>query len=288
MSEGPEIYRLAGVLNEEFAGSRIVAIESRLKKAKAWLDEHPGLIEGKEIRRIYSIGKNLIWDLEDDIYFHIHLLMFGKMRTYMLRHRVEWERTTRAVIVTTARQAVMTNVQVFNIGQGDPLKQIEGLREIGPDICVTPFDKKLFLQRLNRANNLEYEVGPVLLDQKVAAGIGNYLKSDILFECKINPWALVGELSEEEQNCLADTIPVVAQRALKNRGQTVTDEAMERIMSDPDIPKVTWAHKHWVFRHTNRPCMVCGTPIKQRRQGEGKGRQTFYCPNCQQVEERSA
>jgi endonuclease VIII len=283
MSEGPEIYRLAGQLHEEFAGSRIVAIDSRLKKARAWLEEHRGLVEGKEVLRITSVGKNLLWYLEGDIYFHIHLLMFGKIRTYSLRHRIEYDRTTRAVIVTTARQCVLTNVQVFTIGTGDPLEQIPTLRELGPDMCVTPFDKEFFKERLLRPSNLDQEIGPVLLDQTVAAGVGNYLKSDILFECGINPWKKVGELSAGEVSCLADLIPVVAERTLRNRGQTVSDEVMERINNDPNIPNATWWHRHWVFRHTNRPCKVCGTPIKQKRQGPGEGRITFYCPNCQKV-----
>jgi len=32
------------------------------------------------------------------------------------------------------------------------------------DICVTPFDRHLFLARLNRPDNLDLEIGPVLLD----------------------------------------------------------------------------------------------------------------------------
>jgi DNA-formamidopyrimidine glycosylase len=281
MSEGPEIHRIAGVLTEEFGGSRIVAIDSRLKKARAWIEEHPGLLEGKEIKRVDAAGKNLIWYLEDDIYFHMHLLMFGKIRTYSLRHRVEYDRSTRALIVSTTRQAVLSNVQVFNIGQGDPFEQIPSLREIGPDMCVTPFDRELFLERLNRPDNLDLEIGPVLLDQSVAAGLGNYLKSDILFECRINPWTKMGELTPEQQACLADTIPAVGQRAIRNRGQTVTDEVMEQIAAQVGSP--AWHQKHWVFRHTNRPCKICGTPIKQKRQGPGSGRITFYCPNCQSV-----
>ena len=283
MSEGPEVHRISTKLDEEFAGSRIVTIESRLKKARAWLDEHPGVVEGKEILRVFAAGKNIIWLLEDDIYFQMHLLMFGKIRTYSLRHRIEIDRTFRALILTTARQAVLYNVQVFNIGQGDPFAQLEGLREIGPDICAQPFPADRFLERLNGPENLDLEIGPVLLDQRVAAGLGNYLKSDILFECRINPWTPVRDLTEQEQHCLARTIPDVAQRAVRNSGQTVTDEELERILSDPNVTRLTWNNKHWVFRHTNRPCRFCGTPIKQKRQGPGNGRITFYCPQCQRV-----
>ena len=284
MSEGPEVHRIAAKLHEELAGSSIVAVDSRLKKAKAWLEEHPGLVEGKRVERVYAAGKNLLWELDDNIYFHMHLLMFGKIRTFSLRHRVEYERTLRALIVTSTRQVVLYNVQVFNIGVGDPFEQIEGLRRIGADLCAVPFNTSLFLERLNAPEHRDEEIGPVLLDQSVAAGVGNYLKSDILFECRINPWAKVGDLTPEEQQCLAETIPAVGQRTLKVSGQTVTDEVMDRILADPNIARPTWQHRHWVFRHTNKPCKVCGTPIRARRQGPGEGRMTFYCPQCQGVE----
>src|SRR5436190_10532421 len=229
MSEGPEIHRQARKLTEEFVGSRIVKVESRLKKAKAWLEEHPGMVEGQEICRVVAAGKNLIWLLDNQIYFHMHLLMFGKIKTYSLRHKVEWTRTTRAIIVSTTRQAELVNVQVFNIGIGDPFQQIQSLREIGPDMCAVPFNRDLFVERLLLPHNLDQEIGPVLLDQTVAAGLGNYLKSDILFECRINPWKPVRQLDAQELRCLADTIPAVGQRAMRNSGQTVTDEVMERI-----------------------------------------------------------
>jgi len=265
-------------------GSRIVKVESRLKKAKAWLEEHPGMVEGQEICRVVAAGKNLIWLLDNQIYFHMHLLMFGKIKTYSLRHKVEWTRTTRALVVSTTRQAELTNVQVFNIGIGDPFQQIQSLRDIGPDMCAVPFNRDLFIERLLQPRNLDQEIGPVLLDQTVAAGLGNYLKSDILFECRINPWKPVRQLDAQELRCLADTIPAVGQRAMRNSGQTVTDEVMERIAAQSGDAYPTWRQKHWVFRHTNRPCKICGTPIKQRRQGPGTGRITFFCPNCQGVD----
>lgn len=284
MSEGPEIHRLAKQLTEEFVGSRVVVLETRLKKAIAWLEMHPGFVEGKEVLRIYAAGKNLVWELEDSLYFQFHLLMWGKVRTYNLRYRLPPDPKQRALIITTSQQFVLINGQVFNIGVGDPFEQLPTLREIGPDICVAPFNRSLFLERLLRFDNLDREIGPVLLDQTVAAGLGNYLKSDILFECGINPWALVGDLTSEQQRCLADVTPLVAQRAVRNRGQTVTDEVMEAMLASPDHPNPRWSDRHWVFRQTNKPCKICGTPIKQRRQGPDTGRQTFFCPQCQGVD----
>jgi len=36
--------------------------------------------------------------------------------------------------------------------------------------------------------------------------------------------------------------------------------------------------RHAVYGREGKPCRVCRTPIKMRRQG---GRATFYCPACQ-------
>jgi endonuclease-8 len=152
-------------------------------------------------------------------------------------------------------------------------------------MCSPDFDPRLFLHRLNDPGNLDQEIGPVLLYQSVAAGLGNYLKSDILFECKINPWTLVRDLTAEQQQCLAETVPDIGQRALRNRGQTVTDDVMARLETEAQANGTTvrWRDKHWVFRQSSRPCKVCGTPIKQKRQGPGDGRVTFFCPQCQGV-----
>ncbi|HEY0071357.1 MAG TPA: DNA-formamidopyrimidine glycosylase family protein [Chloroflexia bacterium] len=284
MSEGPEIHRLAAQLTEELVGSRIAVIDSRLKKARAWLEAHPGMVQDREIERIYPAGKNLLWRLEGDIYFRFHLLMFGKVRTYSLRYRLPPDPRQRAHIVTTSRQFVLINGQVFDIGIGDPFEQITTLRELGPDICAVPFDRDFFLERLNRPENLDREIGPVLLDQTVAAGLGNYLKSDILFECGINPWTHVRDLTPEQQARLAEVTPELSQRALRNRGQTVTDEVMQVLLSDPANPNPRWRDRHWVFRQTNKPCKMCGFPIMQRRQGPDAGRITYFCPNCQDVD----
>src|SRR5436305_11660488 len=122
MSEGPEVHRVAAKLHAEFSGSSLICVDSRLKKTRAWLEAHPGALEGREILRVFAAGKNLLWSLSGDIYFHMHLLMYGKIRTYTPEYEVVYDRTTRGLVVSTSRQAVLSNVQVFNIGTGDPFK----------------------------------------------------------------------------------------------------------------------------------------------------------------------
>lgn len=72
------------------------------------------------------------------------------------------------------------------------------LNKIGPDIMDITSDFKLFQERLLIDKNLNKPIGIVLIDQKVISGIGNYLRSDILYLSKINPFRKVKTLTTDE------------------------------------------------------------------------------------------
>ena len=56
-------------------------------------------------------------------------------------------------------------------------------------------------------------------------------------------------------------------------------------------PGREYGTRHYVYRRTNLPCLVCGTLIRQKRQvtrqqdetedGEEKERIIYFCPCCQ-------
>jgi formamidopyrimidine-DNA glycosylase len=73
---------------------------------------------------------------------------------------------------------------------------IKKLNTIGPDIMDESTNFNLFLSRINKKNNLNKEIGLVLMNQKTISGIGNYLRSDILYISKINPFTKVKNLNE--------------------------------------------------------------------------------------------
>lgn len=72
------------------------------------------------------------------------------------------------------------------------------LKKIGPDIMEHTTDYKLFKDRIQLKNNLNKAIGLVIMDQKIISGIGNYLRSDILYKSKVNPFREVVDISNKE------------------------------------------------------------------------------------------
>ena len=72
------------------------------------------------------------------------------------------------------------------------------LKSIGPDIMDESTNLEIFINQLNKKNNLNKMIGVVLLNQKVISGIGNYLRADVLYLSKINPFRKIKDLDNNE------------------------------------------------------------------------------------------
>jgi formamidopyrimidine-DNA glycosylase len=184
-----------------------------------------------------------------------------------------------------------------------------------------------WVQRVGRFNAAEFRhrlhqhpdqaIGAALLNQRIVAGLGNYLRAEVLFACRINPWTNVGGLKRRELTCLSRTIPELALRSYLFSA-TASDEDRERMRTDPLLvykgrqqdwePGWDYGTRHLVFRRTNLPCLRCGNPIKQLRQTtmsnesinqapslisspapaslpeEERSRIIYFCAHCQHVE----
>ena len=55
-----------------------------------------------------------------------------------------------------------------------------------------------YKEQLSKKKYQDKPIGIVLTDQKFIAGIGNYLRSDILWLSRINPFRMVKDLTDEE------------------------------------------------------------------------------------------
>lgn len=296
MPEGSEVRRYADALQEALAGEVITGFIARTRTARTWLEErgeNPFL--GRRVVRVWSRGKNLIGEVEDDLFFTSHLMMWGRWQVGEATYPPEVDRRMRArITVASGREAVLLSAPVFEVGEGDPFADATYLKTLGPDILPYPgegaFPASCFVERLK--TGAERQIGAALLDQTVAAGIGNYLRAEILFICCLSPFRPVQALTEEETARLALAVAEIARRAYGTGGVTLTGAERRRMQEDASLryPNASpdWGARHYVFRRTNLPCLVCSTPIRQRRQvthiredGEEKERIIYFCPICQ-------
>jgi len=72
------------------------------------------------------------------------------------------------------------------------------LKTIGPDIMDETTTLDLFKTQIKKTVNLTKEIGVVLMNQKIIAGIGNYLRADILYLSKVSPFRKVNKLTDDD------------------------------------------------------------------------------------------
>ena len=300
MPEGPEVRRHADRLAAVLTGHPVADLWARTKAAKAWLAENENALVGRRVLSVRSHGKNLVGTIESGFFFYSHLMMWGRWQVFEPGHvPAEIDRRERArITAATGATAVLFSAPIFEVGAGDPYEKYDTLRALGPDILPysddLPFDAAEFVRRLQTPDHAARTIGAALLDQTILAGVGNYLRAEILFQCRMDPWKLIADLSNEELGRLSRVIGETAARAYAAGGATVPDAERERMKADRSLvyPNATgeWGMRHWVFRRTNLPCLVCGTPVRQKRQvthqqddGGEKERIIYFCPLCQQT-----
>jgi endonuclease-8 len=134
------------------------------------------------------------------------------------------------------------------------------LEHLGPDLCAAEFDVDAVLTRLASVP-ADTELGAVLLDQRVAAGIGNVYKSEVCWAERVSPFTPIGSLDAATRHRIYET----ARRQLtSNLGAGA---------------RTTHGRGLAVYGRARRPCPRCRATIVSRR--DQSTRVTYWCPRCQ-------
>jgi formamidopyrimidine-DNA glycosylase len=143
------------------------------------------------------------------------------------------------------------------------------LQQLGPEPLEQDFDGA-YLHRATRSRSAAIKL--VIMDSHLVVGVGNIYANEALFRAGIRPQLAANKLSLPRCKKLAQNIKEVLQEAIKQGGSTLRD------FVHSDGSSGYFQQSYFVYGRTGESCRVCGTPIKQIRQGQ---RSTFYCPGCQ-------
>ena len=260
MPEGDTVFKLAAYLRPQLLGRT-------LGRGSLYGLRRDDLC-GRQVSDVYARGKHLFVELDARQLLRSHLGMYGSWHTYAPGEA--WQKPAR-------RAALVLNTGERLFVCFDPL-QIEmlrrgGVRErrldaaLGPDLLATEVDLAAVLARAHALGDAHAPVVDLLLDQRIAGGIGNVYKSEVLFLEQIDPHLAIGCLDDKQILALYRRAHELLRENVSG-GPRVTRRA-------PDD-----AGELWVYGRNGQPCLCCDSVIRSDRVGRGL-RTTFWCPHCQ-------
>jgi endonuclease-8 len=271
--EGDTIFRAAATLHRALAGKDVVRFESVYPAVTRVDEDHP--FTAARVDKVTAAGKHVLMFFSNGFVLRTHMRMNGSWHIYRPGER--WQRPARdmrVVVATADFVAVAFSVPVAEIVKTSALDKHRPIALLGPDLLGEEFDRDEARRRL-RAHPAS-EIADALLNQRIAAGIGNVYKSEVLFSCRVNPFALVAALSDEQLACLLDTGRALLRANVSTRLAPMTTYTGFRRTTRRDDP----AERLWVYGRAGLPCRRCGTAIDIRKQGTD-ARLTYWCPHCQ-------
>jgi endonuclease-8 len=260
MPEGDTIHRSAATLRRALVGRALTRVE--LPRHRPPL---PGV--GATVERVEARGKHLLIRSSDGLTIHTHQRMTGSWHLYAPGAR--WRRSPRAARVVLGVEgavAVCFSSPVVEVLDDRGLRRHPSLSQLGPDLCDPDADLDRAAHRLDRLVDPERSIGEALLDQRVACGVGNVYRCDVLFLHGLHPRTPVGEVDAATRRSLLAT----ASELLRDN----LDGELRRTV--PGQPAGTL----WVHGRRGEPCRRCDTPIEIDRLGE-QARYVYWCPTCQ-------
>jgi endonuclease VIII len=272
MPEGDTIFRSARALHQALAGQTVTLFETGYAQLASVNDQAP--VAGRIIEQVESRGKWLLIHFSGDLILATHMLMSGSWHIYRAGERWKRARSHMRVVLGTADfAAVAFDVPIARFYTARTLERFAGVSGLGPDVLGQSFAADEAAARL--AEHGSEEVGNVLLNQRVLAGIGNVFKSEICFACGVYPFRTVASLRAQEVDCLLSTAQRMLAANVGDGAGIVTYTGARRTTGSSNP-----AARLWVYRRAGSPCRRCGTSILTRKQGLG-ARSTYWCPECQ-------
>ena len=275
MPEGDTIFRAARTLHRALAGRTVAAFESVFPALTRVDDDRP--LAGRTIERVEALGKHVLMRFSGNLVLRTHMRMNGSWHIY--RRGEPWQRPRRdmrVMIATDEYEAVAFAVPVAEFLTDKDLGRHRELTQLGPDLLSETFDAADALARIRgRAGDA---IADVLLNQRVLAGIGNVYKSEVLFACRVHPFAVVGALSDTELESLVASARRLLKLNVTEGVAPMTTHGGLRSTTGRDDP----AARLWVYGRARQPCRRCRTPIAVKKHGLD-ARLTYWCPQCQQL-----
>jgi formamidopyrimidine-DNA glycosylase len=222
---------------------------------------------GRRVLGLQRLGKRIVFELDDDYFLVIHLMVAGRFRWRDPGARIPGKVGLAAfdfnggtLLLTEAGSQRQASLYVVRGRESLAIHDPGGADVFSID--VTAFEARL------RGEN--HTLKRALTDPRLFSGIGNAYSDEILLAAKLSPLQLTSRLSAREVERLFE----VTREVLRDWKQRLIAETGD------EFPEKVTAFRDGMAAHGRfgKPCPACGTAIQRVKYASNEAN---YCPTCQ-------
>jgi formamidopyrimidine-DNA glycosylase len=224
-------------------------------------------IAGKKVLGFRRMGKRIVFELEDDLFLIVHLMIAGRFHWKPKGAKIA-RKYGQAALDFPNGTLLLTEAGTKKRASIHLVRGEAALEEYDPggleifDMTLEQFTEALILEN--------HTLKRSLTDPHLFSGIGNTYSDEILHRAKLSPIRLTKQMTEAEIEQLYDAVRESMNewigRLRKERG-TGFPEKVTAFRADMAV--------HGKY---GKPCPVCGSPVQRIVHAENE---TNYCATCQ-------
>jgi formamidopyrimidine-DNA glycosylase len=267
MPELPDVVVYLECLERRIGGQTLEKVRLASPFLLRSVDPPLDRVEGKCVRGLRRLGKRLVFDLADELFLVLHLMIAGRLHWKARGAKppgriglAAFDFATGTLLLTEAGTKRRASLHVVE-GEGRLAEHQPGGLE------VLEADLGSFRDTLRREN---HTLKRALTDPRLFSGIGNAYSDEVLHRAGLSPLTWTSRLSDAETARLYDAV------------RATLTEWVERLRSQAGdgFPEKVTAFRPEMAVHGRfgQPCPVCGTAVQRIVYAENE---TNYCPRCQ-------
>jgi formamidopyrimidine-DNA glycosylase len=273
MPELPEVESVGRALVADLSGRRLTGLRVHWGGV---FEPSPAAVRrallGRTLTGLHRHGKYLILRFEGgggDAFLMVHLRMTGQFLAQGdNRSNTRPDRHVHVTFDFDGRAVHYRDVRKFGrLTLVEHGTQPAALAHVGPDMLTVRT-----ADWLGRVHKRGAPFKSVLLDQGVAAGLGNIYADESLFLAGVHPLARPRDLDETVLREVLRRAKQVLRLAIRHGGTTFLD--FRNFHGQPG----NFRRKLRVYGRAGEPCRDCGAAIERMVIG---GRSSCWCPRCQ-------
>jgi formamidopyrimidine-DNA glycosylase len=223
--------------------------------------------EGKRVRSVRRMGKRIVFELDDNLFLVLHLMIAGRLRWRERGAKVPgklglaaFDFPTGTLLLTEASPKKRASLYLVRGKAAVDALDPGGLEPLTASTAE-------FAEALRREN---HTVKRSLTDPHLFSGIGNAYSDEILWRAHMSPVRLTSKMTDDEIAGLHEATKATLREWTERLRKETGDDFPEKVTAFRDEMAV-----HGRYR---KPCPACGSPVQRIAYAANESN---YCAPCQ-------